>query len=71
MGAAAYDLACLACGRLDGYWEFNLSSWDVAAGIIIIREAGGKVVDIEGGKKVSIIAGNDDMIKLIKKEIRA
>ncbi|NBI07403.1 inositol monophosphatase family protein [Senegalia massiliensis] len=71
MGAAAYDLACVACGRLDGYWEFNLKSWDVAAGILIIKEAGGEVVDISGGKNVSIIAGNKKMIKLIEKEIKA
>lgn len=70
MGAAAYDLACVACARLDGYWEFNLSPWDVAAGVLLIREAGGEVVDIEGGKKVSIIAGNKKMINLIRKEIK-
>lgn len=71
MGAAAYDLACVACGRLDGYWEFNLKSWDVAAGILIIKEAGGEVVEISGGKNVSIIAGNKKMIDLIKKEIES
>lgn len=71
MGAAAYDLASVACGRLDGYWEFNLSVWDVAAGILLIREAGGKVIDIEGGENVSVIAGNENIIKLINDEIKS
>ncbi len=42
-GAAAIDLAYVACGRLDGYWERGLSPWDVAAGVAIVREAGGQV----------------------------
>lgn len=50
MGAAALDLANLACGRLDGFWEYGLSPWDVAAGILLIEEAGGKVTDFTGGK---------------------
>ena len=48
-GAAALDLAFVAAGRLDGYWERNISPWDIAAGIIIVREAGGFVTDIDGG----------------------
>jgi len=47
-GAASLDMAWLACGRIDGYWEFNLKPWDVAAGKIIIEEAGGKVTDFKG-----------------------
>lgn len=47
-GAAALDLAYLACGRLDGFWEFRLSPWDVAAGGLLIEEAGGIVTDFEG-----------------------
>ncbi len=47
-GAAAIDLAYVACGRLDGFWELFLKPWDIAAGIIIIREAGGKVTDFDG-----------------------
>jgi len=46
-GAASLDLAFVAAGRLDGYWERNLQSWDVAAGIIMVREAGGTVTDID------------------------
>src|SRR6266567_9588670 len=49
-GAAALDLAWLAAGRFDGYWERNLSPWDVAAGLILVREAGGYVTDPEGGE---------------------
>ncbi len=47
-GAASIDLAHVACGRLDGYWERGLSPWDIAAGIIILREAGGKVTAYDG-----------------------
>lgn len=50
-GAAALDLAYLACGRLDGFWEITLNSWDIAAGSLLILEAGGKVTDIWGGDK--------------------
>jgi myo-inositol-1(or 4)-monophosphatase len=47
-GSAALDLAYTACGRLDGYWEFNLNSWDTAAGVLLVREAGGMVTYIDG-----------------------
>lgn len=47
-GSAALDLAWTAAGRADGYWEFNLSPWDVAAGMLLVREAGGKVTDMSG-----------------------
>ncbi|NKB87810.1 MAG: inositol monophosphatase [Acidobacteria bacterium] len=48
MGSAALDLAFTAAGRLDGYWELHLSAWDVAAGILLVREAGGTVTDFRG-----------------------
>lgn len=48
-GAAAIDLAYVACGRLDGFWEFGLNPWDMAAGILLIEEAGGKCTDMKGG----------------------
>ena len=48
VGAAALDLCMVACGRLDGFWEFGLKSWDTAAGALIVREAGGRVTDFEG-----------------------
>jgi len=47
-GAAALDLAYVACGRLDMFWEFNLHPWDIAAGVLIIREAGGLCTDMSG-----------------------
>jgi len=50
MGSAAIDLAYVACGRFDGFYEYGLSEWDVTAGIIIIREAGGMVSDFSGNK---------------------
>jgi myo-inositol-1(or 4)-monophosphatase len=51
-GAAALDLAMVACGQLDGFWEFNLSPWDVAAGALIVQEAGGIVSDMRDGPLV-------------------
>ena len=48
-GAAALDLAYVACGRYDGYWEHRLNPWDIAAGTLIVREAGGMVTDFGGG----------------------
>jgi myo-inositol-1(or 4)-monophosphatase len=66
-GAAALDLAYVAAGRFDGFFEFGLSPWDVAAGIVIVREAGGFVTEIDGGKNMltngSILASND-MLRL-------
>lgn len=48
-GSAALDLAYVACGRLDAFWEFNLNPWDTAAGILLVDEAGGRVTDFSGG----------------------
>ena len=47
-GSAALDLCSVACGRLDGFWEFNLNPWDTAAGVLIVEEAGGRVTDFQG-----------------------
>jgi myo-inositol-1(or 4)-monophosphatase len=47
-GSAALDLSYVACGRLDGFWEFKLKSWDIAAGMLIVKEAGGTVSDVAG-----------------------
>ncbi|MBX3485022.1 inositol monophosphatase family protein [Phenylobacterium sp.] len=61
-GSAALDLAWVAAGRFDGYWERDLNAWDLAAGTLLVTEAGGKVTDAEGGDEVltsgSIVAGN-------------
>ena len=48
-GSAALDLACVASGRMDAFWEFNLNPWDTAAGILLVEEAGGRVTDFSGG----------------------
>ena len=62
-GSAALDLAWVASGRFDGFWERNLGPWDVAAGIVLVREAGGYVSEIEGSGRpengVSVLAAND------------
>lgn len=50
-GSAALDLAYVACGRLDGFWEIGLKKWDMAAGVLMIQEAGGIVTDFESGDK--------------------
>ena len=49
-GAAAVDLAYVACGRLEGFWEFNLNPWDTAAGALLVTEAGGKITRFDGAK---------------------
>lgn len=48
LGSAAIDLCWVACGRFDGFWEYNLSPWDIAAGYLIVEEAGGVITDFEG-----------------------
>jgi myo-inositol-1(or 4)-monophosphatase len=64
-GSAALDLAWVAAGRYDGYWELGLKPWDVAAGLLIVREAGGTVTDPAGAEFVvndgpdnDVVAGN-------------
>jgi myo-inositol-1(or 4)-monophosphatase len=78
-GSAALDLAYVAAGRLDGYWESGLNSWDVAAGALIVREAGGLVTDYSGDGKFlengEIVAGNPkiigDMLRRIQKQSKS
>jgi len=64
-GAASLDLAWVASGRYDGFWESGLQPWDVQAGILLVREAGGFVTDFRGGSEVverrEVLAGNDVM----------
>jgi myo-inositol-1(or 4)-monophosphatase len=79
MGAAALDLAYVAAGRLDGFWEDALHPWDMAAGMLIIREAGGFATDKAGGPDIfgtgGIVAGNEAihtaLLKTLKKPIKA
>jgi myo-inositol-1(or 4)-monophosphatase len=78
LGSAALDLAYVACGRVDAYWERGLNSWDMAAGIVLIREAGGFVSDADGGSNPlatqTIACGNEalhrELVKLIKQANR-
>ena len=73
-GAASLDLAFVAAGRLDGYWERNLQAWDMAAGILMIREAGGTVSGLQGNDDPlttgHIVAGNEaihrELVKILK-----
>jgi myo-inositol-1(or 4)-monophosphatase len=73
-GAASLDMAFVAAGRFDGFWERNLQPWDLAAGIIMIREAGGVVGDIDGGddllKTGNVVCGNEfvhrELVKILK-----
>jgi myo-inositol-1(or 4)-monophosphatase len=51
LGSAALDFSWVAAGRLDGYWEKSLNTWDVMAGLLLVREAGGRVTDYQGGEK--------------------
>jgi myo-inositol-1(or 4)-monophosphatase len=69
MGAAALDLAYVAAGRLDGFWEDDLHPWDMAAGMLLIREAGGFATDRQGGQDIfetgGIVAGNEPIHKAL------
>jgi len=70
-GAAALDLAWVAAGRFDGFWERNLNPWDIAAGAVLVREAGGFVSDIKGGRTWletgDILAGNETINRELTK----
>jgi len=74
LGAASIDLALTAAGRFDAYWERNLQPWDIAAGIVLLREAGGFVSDLDGGQdmleKGSVCAGSEiiqrDLLALLR-----
>jgi myo-inositol-1(or 4)-monophosphatase len=77
-GAAALDLAYVAAGRYDGFWESSLFPWDIAAGVLLVREAGGFVTDARGGQDVlsgeTIVAGNEiihgALLKTLARPIR-
>ncbi len=73
-GAAALDLAYVASGRLDGFWEFTLKPWDIAAGVLLIKEAGGLVSDLSGSenyfKTGSIVAGNPKVFKSLLQTLK-
>ena len=77
LGAAALDLSYVASGRLDGFWEFNLKPWDIAAGSIIVSEAGGHISDINGNENYletgNVLAANinlhEDVIEKLQKNL--
>ncbi len=74
-GAAALDLAWVAAGRFDGFWERNLRAWDLAAGIVILREAGGFVSDADGKDKMlatgDVVAGNEAIQRKLLQIVKA
>ena len=73
-GAASLDLAYVAAGRYDAFWEFGLSEWDMAAGALLIQEAGGLVSDFIGGheflEKGQIVAGNETLQAALLKTLK-
>ena len=77
LGAAAIDLCHVACGKVDGYWEFDIQPWDTSAGVLIVQEAGGKVTKMDGSKYLihnpQILATNgmihSEMLKITKPAI--
>lgn len=73
MGAASIDLAFVASGKLDGYWERNLNIWDVSAGIILVKEAGGKITQPNGNEWTlqsrDILASNSEIHQMIQQKL--
>jgi myo-inositol-1(or 4)-monophosphatase len=73
-GSAALDLAYVAAGRADGFWELGLKSWDMAAGALMVQEAGGLVGDLTGGEQYldsgNIVAANPKIFKAMLQTIR-
>jgi myo-inositol-1(or 4)-monophosphatase len=72
-GSAALDLAYVASGRLDGFWQFGLQPWDIAAGSLLVREAGGLISDMQGGeefiKEGNVVAGTPKVFKSLLQTI--
>jgi myo-inositol-1(or 4)-monophosphatase len=74
LGAAALDLAYVAAGRYDGYWEYSLQPWDIAAGLLLVREAGGFVSEPDGGDSPmasgDVLAANDQLHGILQGALR-
>lgn len=72
-GSAALDLAYVAAGRLDAFWEYGLREWDLAAGMLLVQEAGGLVSDFQGGSRVletgNVVCGNPKLFKRLLKVV--
>jgi myo-inositol-1(or 4)-monophosphatase len=75
LGAASMDLAYTACGRFEAFWEFGLHAWDIAAGLLLVQEAGGNVTEVKGEKihveSPSILASNGKLHEDVKELIAA
>jgi len=73
-GSAALDLAWLAAGRMDGFWEIGLNKWDIAAGVLLVREAGGLITDFSGGENFmesgNIVAGTRKLMPVMLRNIK-
>jgi myo-inositol-1(or 4)-monophosphatase len=73
-GAAALDLAYVAAGRYEGFWQVGLKPWDIAAGALLVREAGGFVSDLVGGESFletgNVVAGNPKVFKALLQALR-
>ena len=73
-GSAALDLAYVAAGRLDAFWEIGLAQWDIAAGVLLVREAGGLVADIDGSENYldsgNIVCGNPKCFKAVLQTVK-
>jgi myo-inositol-1(or 4)-monophosphatase len=73
-GAASLDLAYVAAGRLDAFWEIGLAQWDIAAGVLLVREAGGLVADIDGSDNYldsgNIVCGNPKCFKAVLQTVK-
>ena len=72
-GAAALDLAYVAAGRYEGFWERSLNAWDLAAGVLLVREAGGLVESLGGGNPLvdgDIVCANAEIFEIFAKTIR-
>lgn len=62
LGSAALDLALVSCGRLDGFWELHLEPWDVAAGILLVNESGGRVTDFSGNDDLQVLLHGRNLV---------
>ena len=73
-GAAALDFAWVAGGRYDGFWELGLKRWDMAAGLLLVREAGGYATDLDGGESPhatgDVLAGNETIHRELMKVLK-
>lgn len=70
MGAAAYDLSCVAAAMLDGFWELNLHEWDICAASLLVIEAGGVVESLRADRGVSPVAGSAALVEQMKRYVR-